>query len=201
MFATCSFCVCYIVTNQKYGFCRVKVWFLACKKWVFALQKYGFCFSNVMLLQIGRNAFRGWMWISHRIFATLFQLASSVVGRPLAAVGADSSCPHIRKHPQNDERICVYNEMNIQIRWNDTPKGDKKEQSKCYFGTALFVNKKILFYSAGTSNLSPVCSIIAFLAASLIPGRAGRAPQPVAVRSNLPSFSGFTAISLNFTIR
>ena len=57
MFATCSFCVCYIFTNQKYGFCRVKVWFLACKKWVFALQKYGFCFLNVMLLQIGRTHF------------------------------------------------------------------------------------------------------------------------------------------------
>ncbi|WP_449023277.1 hypothetical protein [Prevotella pallens] len=59
MFATCSFCVCYIITEQKYGFWRVKVWFLACKKGVFALQKYGFCFSNVMLLQIGSNAFRG----------------------------------------------------------------------------------------------------------------------------------------------
>ena len=50
MFATCSFCVCYIFTEQKHGFCRVKVWFLACKKGVFALQKYGFCFLNVMLL-------------------------------------------------------------------------------------------------------------------------------------------------------
>ena len=29
---------------------RTKVWFLACKKGVFALQKYVFCFSNVMLL-------------------------------------------------------------------------------------------------------------------------------------------------------
>ena len=57
MFATCSFCVCYIFTEQKYGFCRVKVWFLACKKGVFALQKYGFCFLNVMLLQIGRTHF------------------------------------------------------------------------------------------------------------------------------------------------
>ena len=57
MFATCSFCVCYIFTKQKYGFCRVKVWFLACKKGVFALQKYGFCFLNVMLLQIGRTHF------------------------------------------------------------------------------------------------------------------------------------------------
>ena len=59
MFATCSFCVCYIFTEQKYGFWRVKVWFLACKKGGFALQKYGFCFLNVTLLQIGSNAFRG----------------------------------------------------------------------------------------------------------------------------------------------
>ena len=59
MFATCSLSVCYIFAIQKYGFCRAKVWFLACKKGVFVLQKYGFCFLNVMLLQIGRNVFRG----------------------------------------------------------------------------------------------------------------------------------------------
>ena len=29
---------------------RTKVWFLACKKGVFALQKYGFCFLNATLL-------------------------------------------------------------------------------------------------------------------------------------------------------
>ena len=45
--------------KQKYGFCRVKVWFLACKKGVFALQKYGFCFLNVMLLQIVATHFVG----------------------------------------------------------------------------------------------------------------------------------------------
>ena len=56
-FATCSLSVCYIITIQKYGFCNAKVWFLACKKGVFALQKYGFCFLNVMLLQIGRTHF------------------------------------------------------------------------------------------------------------------------------------------------
>ena len=42
VFATCSFCVCYIFTEQKYGFCRVKVWFLACKKGVFTTQKVVF---------------------------------------------------------------------------------------------------------------------------------------------------------------
>ena len=57
VFATCSFCVCYIFAKQKYGFWRVKVWFLACKKGVFALQKYGFWFLNVMLLQIVRTHF------------------------------------------------------------------------------------------------------------------------------------------------
>ena len=57
VFATSSFCVRYVFAEQKYGFCCVKVWFLACKKGVFALQKYGFCFSNVMLLQIGRTHF------------------------------------------------------------------------------------------------------------------------------------------------
>ena len=63
MFATCSFCVCYIFAKQKYGFWRVKTPFLACKSMVFTLQKYGFCFLNVMLLQIGSNIFRVWMWI------------------------------------------------------------------------------------------------------------------------------------------
>ena len=57
VFATCSFCVCYIFAKQKHGFCIAKVWFLACKKGVFALQKYGFCFLNVMLLQIVRTHF------------------------------------------------------------------------------------------------------------------------------------------------
>ncbi|EGQ12605.1 hypothetical protein HMPREF9144_2689 [Prevotella pallens ATCC 700821] len=37
-----SLSVRYISAKQKYGFCRVKVWFLACKKGVFVLQKYGF---------------------------------------------------------------------------------------------------------------------------------------------------------------
>ena len=32
------------------------------------------------------------------IFATLFQFVSSVISSPQAAVGADLSCPHIRKH-------------------------------------------------------------------------------------------------------
>ena len=39
MFATCSLSVCYIFAVQKYGFCVAKVWFLACKNYLFGLQK------------------------------------------------------------------------------------------------------------------------------------------------------------------
>ena len=35
---------------QKPPFCVAKVWFLACKKGVFALQKYGFCFLRECFL-------------------------------------------------------------------------------------------------------------------------------------------------------
>ena len=77
MFATCSLSVRYIFAIQKYGFCVAKVWFLACKKGVFTLQKYGFCFLNVVLLQS----------------------VSNIIGRLLAAVGADLSRPHIGIHP------------------------------------------------------------------------------------------------------
>ena len=38
-----------------------------------------------------------------------------VIGRPSAAVGADLSCPHIRKHPRNVEGKCVCGEMNVCI--------------------------------------------------------------------------------------
>jgi len=44
---------------------------------VSVFQKYGFCFLNVVLLQS----------------------VSNIIGRLLAAVGADLSCPHIGKHP------------------------------------------------------------------------------------------------------
>jgi len=62
-----------------------------------------------------RGAFCGWMWISHRMFAILFQLANSVISSPQAAVGADLSCPYIRIYPQNDEQKCVCNETNMRI--------------------------------------------------------------------------------------
>ena len=61
------------------------------------------------------GCFRGWMWIFCGMFAILFQFGSSVVGRPLAAVGADLSCPHIRIYPQNGEQKCVCGDLNIRI--------------------------------------------------------------------------------------
>jgi hypothetical protein len=39
MFATRWLSVCYILTEEKGGFCIAKVWFLACKKGVFDGQK------------------------------------------------------------------------------------------------------------------------------------------------------------------
>ena len=45
----------------------------------------------------------------------LFQSVSNIIGRRLAAVGADLSCPHIGIHPQNDERKHVCSEMDMCI--------------------------------------------------------------------------------------
>ena len=42
MFATRWLSVCYILTEQKGGFCIVKVWFLHYKSMVFGVQKGGF---------------------------------------------------------------------------------------------------------------------------------------------------------------
>ena len=42
-------------------------------------------------------------------------IRSQYFGRPSAAVGADLSCPHIRKHPRNGERECVCGEMETHI--------------------------------------------------------------------------------------
>ena len=55
------------------------------------------------------------MWIFCGVFAILFQSVSSVICRPLAAVGADLSCPHIRKCLQNGEQKCVCGDLNIRI--------------------------------------------------------------------------------------
>ena len=39
-------------------------------------------------------------------------------GNPSAAVGADLSCPHIRKYPRNGERKRIFDNMNIRVWWN-----------------------------------------------------------------------------------
>ena len=57
------------------------------------MQKYGFCFLNVVLLQS----------------------VSNIIGRLLAAVGADLLRPQIGIHPQNDERKHVCGEMDTRI--------------------------------------------------------------------------------------
>ena len=49
------------------------------------------------------------------VFATNFVGVRHVIGSLSAAVGADLSRPHIRKHPQNDERKCACGEMNTHI--------------------------------------------------------------------------------------
>ncbi|SUC37736.1 hypothetical protein [Prevotella pallens] len=56
------------------------------------------------------------------MFATNFVGVRNVIairlqhfGKPFAAVGADLSRPHIRKHPRNGKRICACNKMNAHI--------------------------------------------------------------------------------------
>ena len=39
-----------------------------------------------------------------------------VIGRPSAAVGADLSRPHIREHPRNGGRICVFDNAKTPVR-------------------------------------------------------------------------------------
>ena len=50
------------------------------------MRKYGFCSIKVWCFVGGRGYLRG---VRH------------VIGRPFAAVGADLSCPHIRKRSRN----------------------------------------------------------------------------------------------------
>ncbi|MBF1467029.1 MAG: hypothetical protein HXN67_07675 [Prevotella pallens] len=53
---------------------------------------------------------RNWLSVS-----SIIAIRQQHFGRPLAAVGADLSRPHIRKHPRNDKRKCACGEMNIHI--------------------------------------------------------------------------------------
>ena len=39
----------------------------------------------------------------------------SIIGNPFAAVGADLSCPHIYKHPQNGEWKRIFDNVKTRI--------------------------------------------------------------------------------------
>ena len=45
------------------------------------------------------------------MFVGVLRIVRHVIGSLSAAVGADLSRPHIRKHPHNGKRICVFNDV------------------------------------------------------------------------------------------
>ena len=101
---------------------HVKVWFLRCKSMVFGVQKGGFCIAKVWFLFFECCVVAICLECYHNPFVMFWQSVSNILAirqqhyrNPLAAVGSDLSCPHIRKHPQNDERKCACDEMNIHI--------------------------------------------------------------------------------------
>ena len=101
---------------------RVKVWFLRCKSMVFGVQKGGFYIAKVWFLFFECCVVAICLECYHNPFVMFWQSVSNILAirqqhyrNPLAAVGSDLSCPHIRKHPQNDERKCACDEMNIHI--------------------------------------------------------------------------------------
>ena len=101
---------------------HAKVWFLRCKSMVFGVQKGGFCIAKVWFLFFECCVVAICLECYHNPFAAKWQSVSNVLanrsqcfGNPLAAVGSDLSCPHIRKHPQNGGRKCACDEMNIHI--------------------------------------------------------------------------------------
>ena len=101
---------------------HVKVWFLRCKSMVFGVQKGGFCIAKVWFLFFECCVVAICLECYHNPFVMFWQSVSNILAirqqhyrNPLAAVGSDLSCPHIRKHPQNDERKCACVEMNIHI--------------------------------------------------------------------------------------
>ena len=67
---------------------------------VFVVQKYGICGAKV------------WCFVGVRVYIAI---CSQRCCRPSAAVGADLSCPHIRKYPRNGGGKCVCGEMNMCI--------------------------------------------------------------------------------------
>ncbi|WP_315282622.1 hypothetical protein, partial [Prevotella pallens] len=55
-----------------------------------------------------------WLGISWNV-RNVIAICSQRNGNPSAAVGADLSCPHIRKHPQNGERKRIFDNVNIRV--------------------------------------------------------------------------------------
>ena len=107
---------------RKVGICSAKVWFLWCESVVFVVRKYGFCGAKVWYLWCKSMVFvvrkYGFWWV----YVCILQFVCSVVAdrqqhyrNPLAAVGSDLSCPHIREHTRNGEGKCVCGEMNAGI--------------------------------------------------------------------------------------
>jgi len=64
---------------RKYGICGVKVWFLRCEKWVFAVRKYGVCSVKVWFLWCESMVFRGCTCVYCNLFAALLQVVSSII--------------------------------------------------------------------------------------------------------------------------
>ena len=64
-------------------------------------------------------AWRGVRCAFHGLFVGILRNVRHVIGKPSAAVGADLSCPHIWKHPQNDKRKCVCGGVKTHIWWRE----------------------------------------------------------------------------------
>ncbi|MBF1469748.1 hypothetical protein [Prevotella pallens] len=67
------------------------------------------CFRSV------RHVFCGCFVYFSRCVRCILADRQQCFGNPSAAVGADLSCPHIRKYPRNGERKCVFGEMDMCI--------------------------------------------------------------------------------------
>ena len=67
------------------------------------------CLQNVLWV------FRRCLWIFHGVYVGVLQSVRHVIGRPLAAVGADLSRPRIRKHIRNGEGKCVFGYGNMHF--------------------------------------------------------------------------------------
>ena len=81
-----------------------------------------FGYVRIRARWIGPYAWRNVSWVfsecSPRILwadVALLTIRSQRNGKPQAAVGADLSCPHIRKYPRNGERKCMCGDLNTHI--------------------------------------------------------------------------------------